>query len=117
MSNIFWQPSPTHDNDFSWEPSPRVEALLKELEEKWPNANCGLAHIIVDDYNFQDTNIAWCRKLINALLLNSRDGLDENEERLALDGIIADRTTVGELHATLKFLADLEAISEDDRWK
>ena len=80
--------------------APLVSDRIDEFTEKWWNAAFGPAHIVLDDYNVRDEDIAFCLgKLDN---YNPDDyGQEHSPEELA---------------ATRELLQWLMAIPEDKRY-
>jgi len=90
----------------------KIEGFL----EKWPCADSGPAHIVLDDDNLLDGHIKWCIGLARAALSKNPDDLRDADDVRLMDMLDwhadSDRE---ELKATIAFLEELLLIPEDER--
>ena len=81
--------------------------LCDLFTEEWPNAAYGPAHIVLDDYNLEPDDIAWCLTLTTASLTGDLWGLDEDQIGLLYDLRFYENNPRAELVATKVFLTSL----------
>lgn len=81
---------------------------INEFLQKWPDADFGPAHVVVSDYNLENSNIDFAMRETSREFVNVFYGFPGNT---------ATYHSVMELMDTLGLLIELYDMPEDQRWE
>jgi hypothetical protein len=89
--------------------------LIEDFTDEWPRSEFGPAHIVLADWNIEDSHIKWCIMLIDVIMSGDASKLNKREKEMMEVVDWWRDHDIEEFIATKEFLLKLLEIPEEKR--